>query len=48
LIPEAATNVWTLQLDAQNQRFMYQLERNNELRYRAYFDLSRPAAETTE
>ena len=48
LIPEAATNVWTLQIDTENRRFMYQLERHNQLRYRAYFDLSRPLGNTPE
>ena len=39
LIPEAATNVWTLQIIPEKQQFMYYLERNNQPRYRAYFDL---------
>lgn len=39
LIPEAATNVWTLQIDPEKKQFMYQLERHNELRYRALFSL---------
>jgi len=42
LIPEAATNVWTLQIIPEKQRFMYYLERNNQPRYRAYFDLKTP------
>ncbi|CAN5338185.1 hypothetical protein BH18ACI2_BH18ACI2_01050 [soil metagenome] len=42
LIPEAKTNVWTLAIDADKQQFMYYLERNNEPRFRAYFDLSKP------
>ena len=48
LIPEAATNVWTLQLDIENRRFMYQLERHGQLRYRAYFDMSRPLTNAPE
>ena len=39
LIPEAATNVWTLQTDERKKRFMYQLERDDKLRYRAFFKL---------
>ncbi len=39
LIPEAATNVWTLQIDERKKRFMYQLERDGKLRYRAFFKL---------
>jgi hypothetical protein len=42
LIPEAATNVWTLRLDAGARQFVYYLERNGRPRYRAVFDLSRP------
>jgi len=41
LIPEAKTNVWTLEISADGKRFMYYLERNNEMRYRAYFDLGK-------
>ena len=43
LIPEASTNVWTMQIGKQNKRFMYQLERHGELRYRGYFNLKTPA-----
>jgi hypothetical protein len=39
LIPEAATNVWTLQIIPDKQQFMYYLERNNQPRYRALFNL---------
>jgi hypothetical protein len=39
LIPEAATNVWTLQIHERKKRFMYQLERDDKLRYRAFFKL---------
>ena len=44
LIPEAVTNVWTLQIDEGKKRFMYQLERDNKLRYRAFFKL-KPVSE---
>lgn len=44
LIPEAATNVWTVQIVPEKQQFMYYLERNNQPRYRAYFDLKSSAA----
>lgn len=40
LIPEAATNVWTLQLIPEKHQFMYYLERNSQPRYRAYFNLN--------
>ncbi len=39
LIPEASTNVWTLQIDEEKKRFVYQLERNRQLRYRGFFNL---------
>jgi hypothetical protein len=39
LIPEAATNVWTLRIDERKKQFMYQLERDGKLRYRAFFKL---------
>ena len=39
LIPEAATNVWTLQINPEKQQFMYYLERHKEPRYKALFDL---------
>jgi hypothetical protein len=39
LIPEAATNVWTLQIIPDKQQFIYYLERNNESRYKARFNL---------
>lgn len=43
LIPEASTNVWTLEFDSGKKWFSYTLHRNNELRYRAVFDLQKPA-----
>jgi len=39
LIPEAATNVWTLQIIPDKQQFTYSLERHAEPRYRALFNL---------
>lgn len=39
LIPEAATNVWTLEVDKEKQQFIYYLERHGEPRYRAVFSL---------
>ncbi|MBA3766431.1 MAG: hypothetical protein H0W99_05480 [Acidobacteria bacterium] len=39
LIPEAATNVWTFQIIPEKQQFTYYLERHDELRYRALFNL---------
>ena len=42
LIPEAATNVWTLEFDAAAGRFIYALERNAAPRYKAVFSRSNP------
>jgi hypothetical protein len=42
LIPAAATNVWTLEIDEGAKRFVYYLERDGKPRYRAVFDLSKP------
>ncbi len=42
-IPEASTNVWTLQIDEEKKRFVYQLERNNQLRYRGFFSFESTA-----
>lgn len=39
LIPEAATNVWMIEIDKQKQEIVYYLERNNEPRYRAVFNM---------
>ncbi len=44
LIPEAATNVWTLEITPNKNQFMYYLERNSQPRYRAYFELRPPVA----
>ena len=45
LIPEAATNVWTIEFDVADGRFTYALERNGQPRYKALFS-RRPAAKT--
>ena len=42
LIPEAATNVWTMDFDAAAGRFIYALERNGQPRYKALFSQSKP------
>ena len=39
VIPEAATNVWTFEILPEQQKFMYYLERHNQPRYRAFFNL---------
>lgn len=39
LIPEAATNVWTLQIDPEKKQFVYYLERQKKPRYKAWFNL---------
>ena len=43
LIPEAATNVWTLRLSPDNGELTYRLERHGKPRYEATFKL-KPAA----
>ena len=39
LIPEAVTNVWTLQILPEKQQFIYSLERHAKPRYQAVFNL---------
>ena len=39
LIPEAATNVWTLEIDAAQAQLIYALERHSQPRYKAVFNL---------
>lgn len=39
LIPEAATNVWTLEIDENKQELVYYLERHKEPRFRAVFNM---------
>jgi hypothetical protein len=41
LIPEAATNVWTVEIDKEKKQLVYYLERDNKPRYRAVFKLKR-------
>jgi hypothetical protein len=43
LIPEAATNIWTLEIDAAKEQFTYALERNGQPRYKAVFSLKAAA-----
>lgn len=40
MLPEAATNVWTMELDLENNQFTYFLERHSQPRYRAAFSLN--------
>lgn len=40
MLPEAATNVWTLIIDDANKQFVYDLQRHGQPRYRAVFDLT--------
>ncbi|GAB3194259.1 hypothetical protein GCM10027293_02090 [Pontibacter aydingkolensis] len=42
LIPAAATNEWTLALSPDGKTFSYILKRDNQLRFRADFDLTKP------
>ena len=39
LIPEAATNVWTLEIDTAKAQLIYALERHGHPRYKAVFNL---------
>ena len=43
LLPEAATNIWTIEIDEAKAQFVYALERNGQPRYRAVFDLKQLA-----
>lgn len=40
MLPEAATNVWTMELDLINNQFTYYLERHSQPRYKATFNLN--------
>lgn len=40
LLPEAVTNMWTMELDLTNNQFTYFLERHSQPRYRAVFSLN--------
>ena len=42
LIPEAATNIWTIEFDAAAGRFVYALERHGQPRYKAVFHQAKP------
>lgn len=42
LIPDAATNVWTLRINPERRQFIYYLERHGEARYKALFNLKAP------
>lgn len=39
LIPEASTNVWMMEVDFENKRFVYFLQRNDSPRFRAEFPI---------
>lgn len=39
LIPEAATNLWMIEIDIKKQQIVYYLERHKEPRYRAIFNM---------
>lgn len=41
LLPEARTNVWTLEIDDEQGLFVYDLQRHGQPRFRAEFDLTR-------
>ncbi len=40
MLPEAATNVWMMEIDPEANEFVYYLERHDEPRFRVIFDLS--------
>lgn len=40
LIPEASTNVWMMEIDQENNNFIYYLEREGSPRYRAEFSIN--------
>ena len=42
LIPEATTNVWTLEIDPDKQQLTYSLERDAKPRYKGVFDTKSP------
>lgn len=39
MLPEASTNVWMMELNTEENKFVYYLERHNESRYRAEFEI---------
>lgn len=48
LIPAAATNEWIIQFSEDGQRFSYSLQREEQLRFKADFDLTKPATAAQE
>ena len=40
MLPEAATNVWTMEIDREEMTFIYNLTRHDAPRFRAEFDMS--------
>ena len=42
LVPAAAANVWTLEIDERAAQFIYDLQRDGRPRFRAVFDLGKP------
>jgi hypothetical protein len=40
MLPEASTNVWTMEIDQEEMTFIYNLTRNDAPRFRAEFDMS--------
>lgn len=40
MLPEASTNVWTMEIDREEMLFIYNLTRNDAPRFRAEFDMS--------
>lgn len=40
MLPEASTNVWTMEIDREEMKFIYNLTRNDAPRFRAEFDMS--------
>ena len=43
MYPDAKTNVWSIEIDTLANSLIYDLKRNNEQRFRASFDLSKPS-----
>lgn len=40
MLPEASTNVWTMEIDREEMKFIYNLTRHDAPRFRAEFDMS--------
>ncbi len=45
MLPEAATNVWMIELNLEEEQFIYYLERHDEPRFRTVFNLAEPLDE---